>query len=166
MGKKVIHAELAEIMGVAKPTITRYHRAGMPIYKLTGRGKANLYDTEDVIMWWIDNEIAKRFGNLDENENAIDKDHEQARLARANADGKEIDNQERKRELASVTVMAEIIGKVGSQISAVLDSIPQKIKRRVPSLTANDIELIKKEIVKTQNAAAAMEVNLEEHLSN
>lgn len=166
MGKKVTHGELMEIMGVSTNTLTKYHRSGMPIFQLTGRGKKNIYDTEDVIMWWVDNEIQKRFGDLNPDGDAVDKEYEQGRLARAQADGKEIENDIKRGELAPVEFISILLGRITSQIASILESIPQKVKRRVPGLSANDIEIIKKEIVKTQNAAAKVEINLEELVRN
>lgn len=154
-------------MGVTSQTLTSYHKhKGMPIFQRTVRGKPNIYDTEDVMMWWVNKEIDKRFGGLGATEDVVDREHEQGRLARASADGKELDNEVRRGELAPVSMMSDILGKVGSQIAAILDSIPQQVKRRVPSLSANDIEIIKKEVIKSQNAAASLEVSLEEYIDN
>ena len=165
MGKKVPKSELVEIFGVAPNTITNYKRAGMPSITTTSRGKKDVYDTADCIAWWVERQILSRFGDKDISDQ-IDKEYEQGRLARAQADGKEIENQIKRGELAPVSFISEVLSKVTSQVAAVLDSIPQKIKRRVPGLTANDIEIIKKEIIKTQNAAAKVDVNVEELIAS
>lgn len=88
---------------------------------------------------------------------------EKLRLTKAQAEGQEIKNAQLRKELAPVAVIEWVVGKAGSQISAVLDAIPLQVKKRNPKLTASDIEIIRREIAKAQNAAAQMTVDLDEY---
>ena len=165
-GLKVNKAKLAEIFGVTQKTLTAYQDRGLPVEAKGGAGKSNLYDTKNVIAWYVDHMIDRKFGHAEHVTEALNKEYEQARLAKAQADGKEIENQIKRGELAPVELMTVVLAHVTSQVVAVLDSIPQKVKRNVPKLTASEIELIKREIAKTQNAAANLELNLEQHVEN
>lgn len=88
---------------------------------------------------------------------------EKLRLTKAQAEGQEIKNAQLRKELAPVGVLEWVIGKAGGQISAILDALPMQIKKRNPKLTATDIETVRREIVKAQNAAAQMTVDLDEY---
>ena len=54
MGKIVCKRELARILGYSERIITEWQKEGMPIREQTERGKANQYDTEEVIRWMIE----------------------------------------------------------------------------------------------------------------
>ena len=88
---------------------------------------------------------------------------EKLRLTKAQADGQEIKNAQLRKELAPVQVIEWVVGKAGGQISALFDALPMQLKKRNPKLTAADIELVKRELAKAQNAAAQMTVDLDEY---
>ena len=84
-------------------------------------------------------------------------------LTRAQREGQEIKNAQLRKELAPVQVIEWVVGKAGGQISALFDALPMQLKKRNPKLTAADIELVKRELAKAQNAAAQMTVDLDEY---
>lgn len=88
---------------------------------------------------------------------------EKLRLTKAQAEGQEIKNAQLRKELAPVDVIEWVVGRAGAQISAILDATPLQLKKRNPKLTASDIEIIRREIAKAQNAAAQMTVDLDEY---
>jgi phage terminase Nu1 subunit (DNA packaging protein) len=88
---------------------------------------------------------------------------EKLRLTKAQAEGQELKNAQLRKELAPVDVIEWVLGKAAGQISAVLESIPSLLKKRNAKLTASNIELIRREIVKAQNAASQMTVDLDEY---
>jgi phage terminase Nu1 subunit (DNA packaging protein) len=59
-------------------------------------------------------------------------------------------------ELAPVALIEEVLTKAASKVAGVLDAIPGMIRRRVPLLTADDIDLIAGEVAKARNTVAAM----------
>lgn len=83
-------------------------------------------------------------------------------LTKAQREGQELKNSQLRKELAPVSIIEWTLGKVGSQIAAILDSLPLQIKKRCPKLTASGIEVIRREIVKAQNIAATVQVDYEE----
>lgn len=82
---------------------------------------------------------------------------ERARLAKEQADKIAKQNKVTDRELAPVTLIEEVLAKVGRQIAGVLESIPVQLKRR-SSLSGDDLDYITAEIVKARNLAAAIKV--------
>lgn len=94
---------------------------------------------------------------------ALDADRERTLLTRVQREGQELKNAQLRRELAPISLIEWTLSKVGNQIGAVLDSIPLKVKKVVPRLTAVEVEHIKREVVKAQNAAARIAVDLDEY---
>jgi phage terminase Nu1 subunit (DNA packaging protein) len=94
---------------------------------------------------------------------ALDTDRERMLLTRVQREGQELKNAQLRRELAPIQLIEWTLGKIGNQIGAVLDSIPLKVKKVVPRLTAVEVEHIKREIVKAQNAAARITVDLDDY---
>jgi len=94
---------------------------------------------------------------------ALDADRERTLLTRVQREGQELKNAQLRRELAPISLIEWTLGKVGNQIGAVLDSIPLKVKKVVPRLTAVEVEHIKREVVKAQNAASRIAVDLDEY---
>ena len=157
MGQLINKKTLSEVFGISETTFTKYQKQGLPFVRGMGKGHSNAYDTEAVFRWLIEKELSGRI-----EPGSIDTEQERGRLARAQADAKELDNAERRKELAPVELLEWVLSKACAQISAVLETIPLNVKRRVPQLSANGIELIKKEIVRCQNIAASSEINLNE----
>lgn len=159
----VNRTELSEIFGVTQKTIASYVDKGMPVIKHGGHGVRSIYETKDCIKWYVEHQIAKRFGTDNEHvTEVLNKEYEQARLARAQADGKEIENQIKTGELAPVDFLTKVLAHVLAQVTANLDAIPQKLKRRAVKLTATDLDIVKGIIAKAQNAAARSDIHLEE----
>lgn len=84
---------------------------------------------------------------------------ERARLAREQADKIAMQNAVTRGELAPVALIEEVLTKAASKVAGVLDSIPGMIRRRVPLLTADDIDLIAGEVAKARNTVAAMSLS-------
>lgn len=86
----------------------------------------------------------------------LDLATERARLAREQADKVAMQNAVTRGELAPVVLIEEVLTKAASKVAGVLDAIPGMIRRRVPLLTADDIDLIAGEVAKARNTVAAM----------
>lgn len=95
-------------------------------------------------------------------EERLELDSERAKLAAQQAENTFLKNAKLRRELAPIVVIEWVLGKIGGQISAILGSVPLKVKRRVPRLNSTEIEVIRGEIVKAQNACAKITVDLDE----
>lgn len=86
----------------------------------------------------------------------LDLAGERARLAKEQADRVAMQNAVTRGELAPVVWMEEILCKTASKVAGIFDAIPGMIRRRVPLLTADDIDLIAAEIAKARNMVAGM----------
>jgi phage terminase Nu1 subunit (DNA packaging protein) len=162
---KVNKKQLAEILGVTQKTITNYQSQGLP-FEDNERGVANVYDTKEVIRWFVERELNRRYGASGDVRERLDKDYEQARLAKAQADGKEIENKIKQGELAPVELLTQVLSHVSAQTASILESIPQKVKRQLPELPASGVEVIKREIIKCQNTAARADANLGQYIED
>ena len=84
---------------------------------------------------------------------------ERALLAREQRDRIAMQNAVTRRELAPVILIEEVLAKAGGKVAGILDAIPGMIKRRVPSLTSDDLDLIAGEVAKARNIAAAIRLD-------
>lgn len=84
---------------------------------------------------------------------------ERARLAREQADKISMQNAVTRRELAPVALIEEVLAKAGARVAAILEAIPGIVRRRVPSLSAADVEVIAVEIARARNVAAAISLD-------
>lgn len=87
---------------------------------------------------------------------------EKARLTREQADAAEIKNEVSRGELAPIQLIETTLGRIMSQVAAIIETIPMKVKRKSPNLTAMDVEIMKREITRIQNLAADITVDFDE----
>jgi phage terminase Nu1 subunit (DNA packaging protein) len=76
----------------------------------------------------------------------------------------ELENAQTRHETAPIALLDRVLSDVGGQIAAIFESIPAKLKRVAPKLTATDLELVTRELVKAQNAAASAKAKLDGYL--
>lgn len=86
----------------------------------------------------------------------LDLAGERAALARAQRERIEMQNAVTRGELAPVVLIEEVLTKAAAKVAGALDAIPGMVRRRVPQLTADDIDLIAAEVAKARNTVAAM----------
>lgn len=151
--------EAADRCGVS---ITMFQRYGLePVAR---RGRSTWY-TKGQVLEWIEQrghrkgyELGLRDGkqSLPDDAAQIMVGQEKARLdlTREQAEGQRLKNAQMRRELAPVEMITFALGSLASQVSSILGTLPAKIKRSMPKLSAEEIRLIKTEIVKAQNACA------------
>lgn len=82
---------------------------------------------------------------------------ERAALARAQRQGIEMKNAERRRELAPTRMLEQILSGAATRIARILDTIPGEIKRRVPAATADDIGAVQTIVAKARNVASSID---------
>lgn len=86
----------------------------------------------------------------------LDLAGERARLAKEQADRVAMQNAVTRGELAPVQLIEEVLAKAGARAAKILDTIPGTIRRREPSLSADTIATIAKDIAKVRNLAATV----------
>lgn len=159
--KLITRKQAARLIGCTERTLSRHMaRESDPLRpaQAGGAGKATLFDPRAVADWWHRHELAK-LQQAAGNDDPIDYHHERARLTKAQADYQEIRNKEARGELARIDLIGYAVANLARQITAQLETLPAKIKRLEPRLTSSDLEAIHSEIVKCQNACAAIEVD-------
>ena len=85
-------------------------------------------------------------------------DYERTRKEKELADKLEMENAVRRNELAPIKLLTDSLQLVAGQIRSILGSIPSQCRKRLPHLTAREIEIIQKEVVKAQNAASKIQL--------
>lgn len=86
----------------------------------------------------------------------LDLAEERAKLAKAQRERIEMANAVTRGELAPVVLIEEVLAKAGARISGIFDAIPGAVRRRVPSLSSEEIGNIEKEVAKARNIVAAI----------
>lgn len=81
---------------------------------------------------------------------------ERARLAKEQADKVAMQNAVTRGELTPTIALEEVLTGAAAKIAGILDAIPGMIRRRVPQLSAADIETIAGEVAKARNTVAGM----------
>ena len=115
-------------------------------------GRQAFYTVDDVVKNRVDNAAPKESKST--NPDAIDYDKERARLTKEQADAQELKNAVMRRELAPIELLEFALAEMSSVVSAIFESIPLKVKKRVPHLTASEVSIISREVIRAQNAAS------------
>ena len=87
---------------------------------------------------------------------ALDLATERARLAKEQADKVAMQNAVTRGDLAPVVMIEEVLTKTAARLAGIFDAIPGLVRRRVPSLRAEEIDLIAAEIARVRNVVAGM----------
>lgn len=86
----------------------------------------------------------------------LDLAGERARLAKEQADRVAMQNAVTRGELAPVMLIEQVLAAAAGKVAGVFDAIPGMVRRRVPRLQREDLDLIAGEIAKARNLVAAM----------
>lgn len=86
----------------------------------------------------------------------LDLATERARLAKEQADKVAMQNAVTRGDLAPVVMIEEVLTKTAARLAGIFDAIPGFVRRRVPSLRAEEIDLIAAEIARVRNVVAGM----------
>jgi len=146
-------SDTATFFGVSVQAITGWVNRGCPNEGKKGR-VLNFY-LPDVVAWLDE----RNQPDEDEVFDGLILDEERARLASAQADGQELKNKVTRRELAPVQLLQFALDDVAGQINSTLESVPLKVKKLIPKLTSTELNLIKREIVRAQNAASKVQID-------
>jgi len=147
---------IAELTGRSRVTVEKYiTEKGIQPIRVDGRNR--VFNSEELLSFKLmEKEVSRPSTD-------IDWDAERARETKERADNLELKNAQLRRELIPVELMSWTLGNIGAQISAVLESIPVKLKRRMARLGAAEVDIIKGEIAKCQNIAADIKVDFDEY---
>jgi len=96
----------------------------------------------------------------------LDLATERARLAKEQADKVEMQNAITRGELAPMVLFEQVLTSTASKVAGIFDAIPGMVRRRVPQLTAAEIDMITGEITKARNIVATMSMDDIDDLTN
>ncbi len=85
---------------------------------------------------------------------AIDPQLEQANYNRARREQQELQIAKARGEVFDIALAESLFARMGSEIAAILDALPAKLKRLSPSVTATNLDMMQREIARSRNAAA------------
>lgn len=122
MGEIVNKARLAKILGKTEATLTTWQKEGMPIKETGGKkGKANNYDTAEVIGWML----------LRSNSTAQAIEKAKLRLVTAQAELEELKVQEKKEELIPLEKMQYILTTMLGKARAKILALPSRLAPQI-----------------------------------
>ncbi len=93
-------------------------------------------------------------------EESIDAEREMARLTKERADKLAMENEQTRGDLIPAEVATMLFAALATDMAAVLDNLPAKIKRQIPGIASSDMEMVKREIVRAQNEASEIDQKL------
>lgn len=90
---------------------------------------------------------------------ALDLAGERARLAKEQADRVAMQNAITRGELAPVALIEQVLAATAAKVAGIFDAIPGLVRRRVPRLSREELDLIAGEIAKVRNIVAGMSLS-------
>ncbi len=138
-----------EIVGISQPAVSDLIKRGV------------LTDGDIVGNWLIEycSHLREQAAGRAGSDGSLDLVSERARLAKEQADKVAFQNALTRNQLAPVDLLEEVLAKAAGRINGIFDAIPGMIKRRVPALSSDDIDLIAGEIARGRNIVASMSLN-------
>lgn len=136
---KVNRADLALIFGVSLPTVTAWHKEGMPCEKEGRKGVEWVFDTVDCIEWYMARKFKPRGGGGGHRQHPTDPftdgsdlpetiEQAQLRYESARADKMETQTAKELGLLVPVDEVAAIVVEENARVRARLLSIPTKVR--------------------------------------
>lgn len=145
LNKKLTQAKFAQMIGVTQPVVSG----------LIARGVLMPGDTAgNWLLAYCGNLRDVAAGRSQSGEGGLNLSDERARLAAAQADKVEMENEVMRGELAPVSVLERVLSHAANKVVALLDTLPGAIKRRVPALTESDVGFVRREIARMRNEIA------------
>lgn len=89
----------------------------------------------------------------------LDLATERAGLAKAQREKIEMQNAVTRSELAPVALIEAVLSQAAGKISGILEAIPGAVKRRVPTLSGDEIKNIAAEIARARNIVGSMSLD-------
>jgi terminase small subunit / prophage DNA-packing protein len=143
--KPMTQAEFGALVGVSQQAIGNLVGRGILDKSMDGHQLLQVYCSH------LREQAAGRAANGD-----LDLATERAGLAKAQRERIEMQNAVTRGELAPVALIEAVLSMAGGKIAGILEAIPGAAKRRVPSLTSDEVKNITGEITRVRNIVANM----------
>lgn len=125
---------LAEIHGVSQVTISNWMRKGLPVLAKDSQGRAALYDVPATISWRIAQEVSRLTSNPTSGE-VLDKNAEEARLRKFQADKAEVEALKARQEAILVEDVKPILFEIAAIYAARLDALGGRLANELAATT-------------------------------
>jgi phage terminase Nu1 subunit (DNA packaging protein) len=126
----------------------------LPVAEKGKRGQSHQYDPKALVRWKVRQELARVL----EDGAVLDLNNERARLASAQADKTEMDNQIKRGEYAPIEALEFAVADFASQGASIIQGLPIKIKHSMPSLRARQMKILDRELTRLRTALAGIQV--------
>lgn len=94
----------------------------------------------------------------------LDPVQEKARLDRERRIYQAVVTEMKLGELIPIELIGFVMARVGAEIAAILESLPAKVKKNYPKMTAAQVNVIKKEIAKARNSVVNIHERVDEFI--
>ena len=119
---------------MADTTLTTWQKNGLPILNASGRGKASAYNTKQAINWRIQYEVQK-IAPTGTKGVLLDRNAEDARLKKHQADKAEIEAQIAQRKVILVEDVKDILNQVAVIYGTQVDAIGGRLANDLAAIT-------------------------------
>lgn len=120
-GRTVNRTGLAEVFGVALPTVDMWRKDGCPVVSIGGRGKEWEFDTAEVATWLRERDVRAATGDR-----ATDKDELQRRRLVAETEKAELELAKAKGEVAPLNQVERAVARAFAEVRAGMRNLPQR----------------------------------------
>ena len=121
-GKLVSKVELAEIMGVALPTVDHWIKRGCPFVSEGTKGVAWVLNTADVVEWRLD-EIRGQY-EVEIDDTVIDYNEARRRRTAAEAELAELELYQKRAQVVSIDTVEEQVTTLLATVKAQINAVP------------------------------------------
>lgn len=125
-GHMVNRAKLAEVMGVAAPTVDGWIRRGCPVVQRGGRGAEWQFATAEVVRWLRDSAVAEATGDVSGDEAEIYLRTKRAKMLQA-----ELELAKARAEVAPVKEFERVQAARAATVRANIMNVPQRAVLRL-----------------------------------
>lgn len=137
--------ELAEIVGVTRPTITNWIDDGLPYVSAGSKGKPWVFETTDVLPWWAENKFRRKARGpvpgtdpFAEGEGPESYEEAERRKMIANADKAELELAKAAGRVVEITDVTSIIAEMHVRVRTRLLGMSNQIRMQVRSYLGGD----------------------------
>ncbi|MBF9235571.1 terminase small subunit [Microvirga alba] len=118
-GQQVTRSGLADVFGVALPTVDGWVRQGCPFLERGGRGREWKFSTADVMAWLRDKAVAEATGDVQADETELKRRKLAAETAKA-----ELDLAKARGLVAPLDQVERMVSKAFAQVRAGMRNLP------------------------------------------
>lgn len=156
-GRTVNRSGLAEVFGVALPTVDRWRKDGCPVVTVGGRTREWEFDTAAVANWLRERDVIAATGDK-----VTDKDELQRRKLSAETEKAELELAKVKGEVAPLDQVERAVAKAFAEVRAGMRNLPQRTvsmligetdERRFKTVMMGEID----EVLKSLNAVSLLD---------